>query len=349
MKRRAGKKQRFRNNEEEFSSRFLADFEPVQQLGQGGFGIVFEARDKLVDINYAVKRIPLSSSMPEKEKVMREVRSHARLNHHHIVRYQVTWLEAPPPGWQARADIGLAQKTGASIHDPGWTATYSEYYMENQLTLLGRAITRTEKEEPREFLYIAMELCPHGTLKDWLDRNQTRKQKVVIKLFRQICNGVAYIHSQDVIHRDLKPSNIYLSDSQCIKIGDFGLATNPGSSREESRSDQPAGQLTHLVGTRLYMSPEQRDRRFYDQKVDIFSLGLILLDLIVPFSTDSERYQVLSMAKLGEYPQSLLNDPNHLQWRRLLGSMLHELPAMRPEASQISKFCPKTKKQKNIR
>ncbi len=50
------------SQEEAFPSRFLSDYEPLKRLGRGGFGIVFEARDKLVDINYAVKRIPLESA-----------------------------------------------------------------------------------------------------------------------------------------------------------------------------------------------------------------------------------------------------------------------------------------------
>ena len=109
-----------------FTSRFVSDYVPVKLLGQGCFGLVLEARDKLVDISYAVKRIGLSSCPERKKKVMDEAKNHARLNHQHIVRYYTTWLEAPPPGWQAETDVWLAQKAGASIHDPGWSSTYGE-------------------------------------------------------------------------------------------------------------------------------------------------------------------------------------------------------------------------------
>ena len=68
----------------EFSSRYLSDFEPVQCLGRGGFGVVFESKNKYDDIHYAVKRITLPSSEESKKKVMREVKLHAKLDHKHI-------------------------------------------------------------------------------------------------------------------------------------------------------------------------------------------------------------------------------------------------------------------------
>jgi serine/threonine protein kinase len=69
-----------------------------QCLGRGGFGVVFESKNKIDDIHYAVKRITLPSSEASKKKVMREVKLHAKLDHKNIVRYYSTWLETPPPG-----------------------------------------------------------------------------------------------------------------------------------------------------------------------------------------------------------------------------------------------------------
>ena len=85
-------------NGKEFSSRYLVDFEPQQCLGKGGFGVVFEAKNKLDDRHYAVKRIQLPQRDSAKKKVMREVKCLAKLDHKNIVRYFNTWLEKPPPG-----------------------------------------------------------------------------------------------------------------------------------------------------------------------------------------------------------------------------------------------------------
>jgi translation initiation factor 2-alpha kinase 3 len=82
----------------QFASRYLSDFEPVQCLGKGGFGVVFESKNKIDDIHYAVKRIRLPEVEDDRKKVMREVKFLAKLDHKNIVRYFNTWLERPPPG-----------------------------------------------------------------------------------------------------------------------------------------------------------------------------------------------------------------------------------------------------------
>lgn len=92
----------------DFISRYLTDFEPVDCLGRGGFGVVFEAKNKIDDCHYAIKRIVLPISQESRDRVMREVRALAKLDHHHIVRYFHAWTECPPPGWQ-------------EIHDSLWT------------------------------------------------------------------------------------------------------------------------------------------------------------------------------------------------------------------------------------
>ena len=82
----------------EFVSRYLTDYEPVQCLGAGGFGVVFESKNKLDENHYAVKRVRLPRHEEAKKKVMREVKCLAKLDQRNIVRYYSTWLEYPPPG-----------------------------------------------------------------------------------------------------------------------------------------------------------------------------------------------------------------------------------------------------------
>ena len=110
-------------------------------------------------------------------------------------------------------------------------------------------------------------------------------------VFCQICAGVEYVHSQSLVHRDLKPSNIYFSSEGVIKIGDFGLVTDD---KLDQSGDHHGGQElqrhhhrqhTDQVGTLTYMSPEQLQRRPYSHKVDIYSMGLVFLELLVPFTT----------------------------------------------------------------
>ena len=352
-----------------FSSRFLSDYEVIKCLGSGGFGVVLEARDKLVDISYAVKRIPLPTETGAKEKVMREVKNHARLGHQHIVRYYVTWLECPPPGWQVRTDHLLAEKTGTDIgafvdqtpddesdSDFDFTTPEGLSVEEGSSSFIEFWQSAVQMEnfskrlplpryEPREFLYIAMELCCGGTLKKWLYDNQKKRMAgVTTKMFRQICSGVAYIHKQGLIHRDLKPDNIYFSASGLIKIGDFGLSTRLrwSSSGELGMMATTTVNLSHHVGTRMYMAPEVgKSSVEYNNKVDIYSLGIILLELLTPISTESELYEVAAKAKRCQFPSSV-----RFEWQSLLYSMLFPNPVCRPDAKEILQSSPKTPKSK---
>ncbi|EDO48785.1 predicted protein [Nematostella vectensis] len=87
-----------------FSSRYLTDFEHELCLGKGGFGLVFQARNKVDDCQYAIKRVRLPNCDEARAKVMREVKALAKLEHSGIVRYFNAWFEAPPVGWQEELD-----------------------------------------------------------------------------------------------------------------------------------------------------------------------------------------------------------------------------------------------------
>lgn len=89
---------------QEYTSRYLTDFDPVNCLGKGGFGVVFEAKNKIDDCHYAIKRITLPNRQESRDRVMREVKALAKLDHHNIVRYFNAWTECPPPGWQEEQD-----------------------------------------------------------------------------------------------------------------------------------------------------------------------------------------------------------------------------------------------------
>lgn len=87
-----------------FISRFQTDFDMVQCLGKGGFGVVFESKNKLDDCKYAIKRIMLPNRQESRERVMREVKTLAHCEHQNIVRYFQAWVETPPSGWQDKED-----------------------------------------------------------------------------------------------------------------------------------------------------------------------------------------------------------------------------------------------------
>ena len=108
-----------------------------------------------------------------------------------------------------------------------------------------------------------------------------------------------YLHSKDLMHRDLKPSNIFFTHEGRAVLGDFGLATRfTQDSLHNScltlvgEGEQRHRQRTANLGTNLYMSPELTSGTVYDQKVDVFSLGVIFFELYFPFHTGMERVKV---------------------------------------------------------
>jgi serine/threonine protein kinase len=101
-------------------------------------------------------------------------------------------------------------------------------------------------------------------LKDLLKTRQTLTDDEIRRYLIQISGGIQYMHGKKVIHRDLKPGNLLLDGEMNIKIADFGLAIF---------SD---GNTNEACGTFSYMAPEMLCGSIYDERVDIWSLGVIL-------------------------------------------------------------------------
>lgn len=90
---------------------------------------------------------------------------------------------------------------------------------------------------------------------------------------RQVCDGLAYVHGRGLVHRDLKPSNIMVDDQRRVRIMDFGLV--------KLATDAPAlTQHGQVVGTYRYMAPEQARGEPVDHRADLYSLGVILFELL---------------------------------------------------------------------
>lgn len=141
--------------------------------------------------------------------------------------------------------------------------------------------------------YFVMEYVPGLAITDYCDKHRlTIKQR--LELFMQVCEGVQHAHQKAIIHRDLKPSNVLVEevDNKPVpKIIDFGLAKAMGQRLTEITMFTEVG---GVVGTPDYMSPEQADRneRNIDTRTDVYSLGVILYELLVgalPFGSRELR------------------------------------------------------------
>jgi len=120
--------------------------------------------------------------------------------------------------------------------------------------------------------YLAMEYVGGESLAQMLERRQTLPLDETLEIARQLCSALAAAQQQRVVHRDIKPSNIVISNDNCVKLIDFGLAKIVAES-----SSQPGLTKTgEVFGTPLYMSPEQCEGRKVDCRSDYYSVGCVI-------------------------------------------------------------------------
>jgi serine/threonine protein kinase/Tfp pilus assembly protein PilF len=155
--------------------------------------------------------------------------------------------------------------------------------------------------EAKGAYFITMEYVRGEDLKSFIRRSEKLTVGKAISLAKQVCDGLAEAHSLGVIHRDLKPGNIMIDGDGNARIMDFGIARSLGE-----KGITGAGVM---IGTPEYMSPEQVEGKEVDQRSDIYSLGIILYEMLtgrVPFEGDSPF--TIGMKHKGEIPK----DPKEL-------------------------------------
>lgn len=196
-------------------------YEINELIGKGGAGSVYKARDKMLDVNVAIKVMNSDLTGTAAARLQREAIAAGKLKHKNI----------------------------AKVFDFGLTAD--------------------------DLTYMVMEYLPGKTLYDLIKERGKLTADEAIPIFLQLCDGLAFAHNNGVIHRDLKPSNIILmkdGQSWVAKILDFGVAY--------LESDQKLTTTGAVVGSPLYMSPEQILSQEVTVQSDIYSLGCLMYETL---------------------------------------------------------------------
>ncbi|XP_029311679.1 eukaryotic translation initiation factor 2-alpha kinase 1 isoform X2 [Cottoperca gobio] len=261
--------------------------------------------------------------------------------------------KCPAMGWDGSAV--LEDDSSRSSIEPNNNSCVDEEFQQ-------WADNRTTKP-PKEvqfhlMLYIQMQLCERS-LKDWIsERNSKPKEEQTSRcpygcvdaehtlgLLRKILEGVEHIHSRGIMHRDLKPRNIFLHGHDChVRIGDFGLACRAIIMDGHKSTTSPSCDSSHTegVGTFVYAAPEQLRGSHYDSKSDMYSIGVLALELFQPFGTEMERVRTLGDMREEKIPDSFCQ-----RWpvlTKYIKKLTSTEPSVRPTASELLQselFCSK--------
>ncbi|HEX9668075.1 MAG TPA: protein kinase, partial [Thermoanaerobaculia bacterium] len=212
--------------------RTVSHYEVLDQIGGGGMGVVYRARDTMLGRTVALKFLSpqLAGSAAHKERFLREARAAATLEHPSI----------------------------CSVYDLG------------------------ETEEGGFF--IAMALCPGESLKDRLARGPLAPEEA-LRVALHIAEGLACAHGRGIVHRDIKPGNVMVGEDDTVKLVDFGLAKLAEDPDHLTRTGT-------VVGTAAYMSPEQVLGEPVDHRTDLWSLGVLLYEMLTgvrPFRGERDQ------------------------------------------------------------
>jgi serine/threonine protein kinase len=186
-------------------------------------------------------------------------------------------------------------------------------------------VTIYEIAEEDDQTFIVMEYVDGDSLRTKIDKGVSDLDEI-LNITNQICEGLSEAHKADIVHRDIKPENILVDNRGRVKILDFGLAKLKGVSKLTKE--------TSTLGTIHYMSPEQLQGKEVDNRSDIWSLGVVLYELLsgeLPFNGEYEQAVIYSI--LNNQPEGIskLQSGVPEKWQEIINKVLAKNPIERIE------------------
>lgn len=182
-------------------------------------------------------------------------------------------------------------------------------------------VTIFDAGEERDLAYIAMEYLNGTDLSPFTKKERQLPAAAVLKITGKVAEALQYAHQQGVIHRDIKPANIMLLRDKTVKVTDFGIARIAASSKTKTGV---------VLGTPSYMSPEQLSGKHVDPRSDLFSMGIMLYEMLAgvrPFRGDSMSALMFQIANEA-HPDIRSHNPSLPE---SVGTLIDRLLAKAPE------------------
>ncbi|WP_419895541.1 Stk1 family PASTA domain-containing Ser/Thr kinase [Macrococcus psychrotolerans] len=155
--------------------------------------------------------------------------------------------------------------------------------VQNATTLSHPNIVKVlDVDEDERHYYLVMEYVEGPTLHEYIQQHGPLSPEESVFFTKQILRGIEHAHSYRIVHRDIKPQNILMTDNKELKISDFGIA--------RALSETAMTQTNHIMGSVHYLSPEQAKGIRTDESSDIYSIGIVLFEMLTghpPFEGES--------------------------------------------------------------
>jgi len=239
--------------------RTISHYKILEELGRGGMGVVYKARDTKLDRTVVLKFLPSDLTRDE----------------------------------EAKARFVQEAKAAAAPNHP-------------------RIVTIYEIGEHEGQTFISMEFVEGESVRDLIDRGPLPLEKA-LDIVCQVADGLGKAHQAEIVHRDVKPENLLIDRDGRVRILDFGLAKLRGVTKLTTEAS--------TLGTIQYMSPEQARGEDVDHRTDIWSIGVVLFEMITgqrPFKGDYEQAVIYSILNENPEPVTGLRTGVPLELERII-------------------------------